>query len=197
MSDLRKDALTAIRALREWVQAVPDDTPLPAMPGIDGDWLDEVEAALAEPEQSEPVVTDAMVHAALKVQSPHLYAHGLRHPANGPETQKRVEKEISTAREMLEAAFAAPPRREPEQSEPCLYLDPDTGETWTVGAIEDGCRHVEGLIALFTNSPRREPLSDEQIARAWSCGEHNASAATKRRITRAIEQAHGITGEKT
>jgi hypothetical protein len=50
---LRKDALTAIRALREWVQAVPDDAQLPAMPGIDGDWLDEVEAALAEPESKE------------------------------------------------------------------------------------------------------------------------------------------------
>lgn len=33
MSDLRKDALTAVRALREWVQAVPDDTPLPAPVG--------------------------------------------------------------------------------------------------------------------------------------------------------------------
>lgn len=45
---LRKDALTAIRALREWIDAVPKDTPLPAMPGIDGDWLDGVEVALAD-----------------------------------------------------------------------------------------------------------------------------------------------------
>ena len=41
------EALNAIQALREWVKAVPQDTPLPAMPGVDGDWLDAVEAALA------------------------------------------------------------------------------------------------------------------------------------------------------
>lgn len=33
-------------------------------------------------------------------------------------------------------------------------------------------------------------LSDEEIAQAWSVGEHNASAATKRRITRAIEDVY-------
>ena len=44
-----KDALSAIRALREWVQAAPDDVAasLPAMPGVDGDWLDRVEVELS------------------------------------------------------------------------------------------------------------------------------------------------------
>ena len=38
----------AIRALREYIQALPDDVvaALPAMPGIDGDWLDELQADL-------------------------------------------------------------------------------------------------------------------------------------------------------
>lgn len=42
------------------------------------------------------------------------------------------------------------------------------------------------LIKLFA------PLTDEQIAQAWAVGEHNASAATKRRITKKIEAMHGI-----
>ncbi len=43
--DLRKlltDSEFAIVALREYIQALPDEVVanLPAMPGIDGDWLD-------------------------------------------------------------------------------------------------------------------------------------------------------------
>lgn len=44
---LLKDSLFAIQALREWVHAVPDNTPLPAMPGIDSDWLDVHESNLS------------------------------------------------------------------------------------------------------------------------------------------------------
>lgn len=42
------DSELAIRALREYIQALPDDVvaALPAMPGIDGDWLDELQADL-------------------------------------------------------------------------------------------------------------------------------------------------------
>ena len=58
-------ALDAHIALREWINAVPQDTRLPSMPGIDGDWLDDVEhqlrQALAEPEQPARVpLTQAM-----------------------------------------------------------------------------------------------------------------------------------------
>lgn len=46
--ELLKDSEVAIRALREYIQALPDDVvaALPAMPGIDGDWLDELQADL-------------------------------------------------------------------------------------------------------------------------------------------------------
>jgi hypothetical protein len=37
-SDLREVA----RAMREWIDAVPPDTVLPAMPGFDRDWADEI-----------------------------------------------------------------------------------------------------------------------------------------------------------
>lgn len=42
------DSELAIRALREYIQALPDDVvaALPAMPSIDGDWLDELQAGL-------------------------------------------------------------------------------------------------------------------------------------------------------
>ncbi len=48
---------------------------------------------------------------------------------------------------------------------------------------------------LYTHpQPAQQPLTEEQIARAWSvaAGEHNASSVVKRRITRAIERTHRI-----
>ncbi len=46
---INSEALQVIKALREWVMAVPADiaAALPAMPGIDANWMDAVEAALA------------------------------------------------------------------------------------------------------------------------------------------------------
>jgi hypothetical protein len=45
--------------------------------------------------------------------------------------------------------------------------------------------------------PSQQPLKDEQIERAWSLHADTAEAG-KRRVAfaRAIERAHGITGEK-
>lgn len=44
---LMAEALLLIKAQQEWILAVPSGTILPAMPGIDRDWADTVEAALA------------------------------------------------------------------------------------------------------------------------------------------------------
>jgi hypothetical protein len=59
MKDALKLALEAHQAMREWIDAVPDDTVLPAMPGCDRDWLDTVEAilkkALAQPAPVQPI----------------------------------------------------------------------------------------------------------------------------------------------
>lgn len=45
---LLADAAYAIAALREYIQAIPDEVAasLPAMPGVDGDWLAEVQENL-------------------------------------------------------------------------------------------------------------------------------------------------------
>lgn len=52
---LLQEAALAIRSLREWVQAVPEDIALPAMPGMDGDWLDDVEDQLRKATQTTPL----------------------------------------------------------------------------------------------------------------------------------------------
>ena len=58
-------------------------------------------------------------------------------------------------------------------------------------------KRLTTLWGYVKEQPKREPLTDEQMGKAWAVasGEHNASAAVKRRITRAIERAHGIGGE--
>lgn len=43
-----EQALEAHLALRQWISAVPDETQLPAMPGMDGDWLNQVESSMRE-----------------------------------------------------------------------------------------------------------------------------------------------------
>lgn len=45
------DLLDAYEGLREWICAVPVETGLPAMPGIDGDFLDEVHHKLIRAEK--------------------------------------------------------------------------------------------------------------------------------------------------
>jgi hypothetical protein len=49
-------------------------------------------------------------------------------------------------------------------------------------------------VPLYTTPPQRKPLTMDEIGQAWAVadGEHNASASVKRRITGAIEAAHGI-----
>jgi hypothetical protein len=45
---LLSDAAFAIAALQDYISAIPDEVAasLPAMPGIDGDWLSEVQEQL-------------------------------------------------------------------------------------------------------------------------------------------------------
>lgn len=36
------DLITAVKSLIEWIDSVPEETILPAMPGIDRDWLETI-----------------------------------------------------------------------------------------------------------------------------------------------------------
>jgi hypothetical protein len=71
----------------------------------------------------------------------------------------------------------------------------------TIYITPDGEREVDdwkvplpvGRNELYAAPVRETPvplLTDEEIAQAWSVGEHNASAATKRRVTNALVQAY-------
>jgi hypothetical protein len=87
----------------------------------------------------------------------------------------KPNKAITILREALEQ-----PEQEPEQ-EPVAKLF--------------------GTLPVYDTPPaaQRKPLTDEEIGKAWSVadGEHNASASVKRRITGAIEAAHGIKERNT
>ena len=73
---------------------------------------------------------------------------------------------------------------------------------WHESHAPDGDATKFDAVPLYTapfaaQSAQRKPLTDEQIGKAWAIanGEHNASGAVKRKITRAIEAAHGIKEE--
>lgn len=52
------------------------------------------------------VITDEMVHAALKVQHPKVFGEFLRHPGNGLSKKAKTESTIETVRDMIAAALA-------------------------------------------------------------------------------------------
>lgn len=56
------------------------------------------------------------------------------------------------------------------------------------------CKSTQKRLATLWGYVKATPLSEAQIAKAWSAAEgmHNASAVVKRRITRAIEKELGI-----
>lgn len=58
---LLQDALEAIQALREYIAAIPDGVvaALPGMPGVDGDWLDDVQDGLEQAVKVSPKVEGA------------------------------------------------------------------------------------------------------------------------------------------
>lgn len=69
MNDIKKTplehALDLIQAQKAWIMAVPDDTPLPAMPGFDREEADQLEAVLAEQVAFEKSLNTLPEHDAL------------------------------------------------------------------------------------------------------------------------------------
>ena len=109
--------------------------------------------------------------------------------------QWEIEGEAINA---LRAALA-----EPEQSEPVatLWQHSETGRTRVVmegyGYITDCDARWFKAADLFAHPPRREPLTLAEILKATPYGIQHITDGVLVRFARAIEQAHGIIGEKT
>lgn len=120
---------------------------------------------------------DILASLLFELDQPPVKQEPIRWPANASEVRAFLSGHVAAER--------------------CARDDhqPDDNDTYTLSAND-----LLGAIYWWTDfdpQPPRQPLTDEQMARAWAVasGEHNASSSVKRRITRAIERAHGIGGE--
>jgi len=160
MTTLRQAAQQALMAhtmLRDWIKAVPQEVVLPAMPGIDGDWLDEVEsnlrAELEQPEQ-EPLGwldgTDKLaefMHRDLKAD----------HDKRGS----------ATPREFTVPVYLAPPLPQ-QQAEPSKFLIEKIDEKLLLNGKEIGPGTIEVRLDGLTyraakkvevEQPEHEPVA--------------------------------------
>ena len=102
---------------------------------------------------------------------------------------------VYAAKVLQEKNNAAPVAQPEQQAEPvaCRFCFSKKG-CWTWQCYH--CGEIDDVQqpAPMPVQPKRQPLTVEEIGKAWSIanGEHNASAAVKRRITRAIEATHNI-----
>lgn len=215
-----RQALEANRALREWINAVPKETALPPMPGIDGDWLDSVDSELREALE-QPTAKDC-----LKVepkQEPSTQATTCAECGKHKDTPLRVDamggyvcltcidKKLCSL--LGELGYSKPeqdpianvsnmveqPKQEPVQ-EPVVW-------TWDTKNQRDGFLDahfqfskpeshslIMNLRPLYTEPPQRKPLDIQRIKHiATYCGEHITDEDVIE-ITRRVEAAHGIKG---
>ena len=102
-------------------------------------------------------------------------------------------KKIHALAPMLDALAASQAALPVQEPVACRFCFSEKGcwawQCYNCGEIDD----VQQPAPLPVQ-PGRQPLTVEEIGKAWlvANGEHNASAAVKRRITRAIEAAHNI-----
>lgn len=60
----QQDLLAVVNAMRTWIDAVPNDVVLPAMPGFDRDWMDSVIQSIESPRKgksTEEIVRDFLI----------------------------------------------------------------------------------------------------------------------------------------
>ena len=80
------------------------------------------------------------------------------------------------------------------EQEPYVWYDIDTGDTWTVGAIADGCPAPDGIIPLYNNpQPSRQPLTEEEIRDLF---QNQRAFSRLLKFIRVIEAFHGIKEQK-
>ena len=100
-------------------------------------------------------------------------------------TLPRDTEALRNAADLLEQA---------QQAEPFGYFQFDLRlDAWVQN------RHSDKGVAFYTSPPQRQPLTDEQINKKWSEALADTEGQTYLPLTefaRAIEAAHGITGEQ-
>lgn len=105
---VNSEALKVINALREWVMAVPADVAasLPAMPGIDADWMDGVVAALTARVQAEPVAfsDEDMTHLITVKESLERIASGMTMTSSDRLFDRSIKPRKMTIRDAMEIA---------------------------------------------------------------------------------------------
>tara|TARA_R110000868_G_scaffold47849_1_gene156347 strand:+ start:42 stop:611 length:570 start_codon:yes stop_codon:yes gene_type:complete len=124
--------------------------------------------------------------AALKDYD-HVYVNGVRYVEYQPDinTQYLLDQvaRLTAENAMLKEKWS---EAQPEQEqEPVAWMDRTYGNLHEVNYGDS--------IPLYTSPPKREPLSDEEIADLW-WNNYVGTADSVRNFARAIEKAHGITG---
>lgn len=179
-----RQALEANRALREWINAVPKETVLPPMPGIDGDWLDSVDAAL---------------HQAFE------------QPKEEPYDQTALELcEVCGWKTLIPGDCCLNCERTADQPKPEPVQEP-VAWTWDTKNQRDGFLDahfqfskpeshslIMNLRPLYTEPPQRKPLTYDKIDAVAEKMPGGIDGFMKgwgwRQFARAIEAAHGIKG---
>jgi hypothetical protein len=193
-----KLALEAHQAMREWIDAVPDDTVLPAMPGCDRDWLDTVEAtlkqALAAPVQETPFQIGQRLRQEGKGISDLWGA--VSSDADMPEAQRGFDSAAQPAPTdgwLQEGSllYRLTDGRKPQNRDEINVTMADESRS-----VESCTRRAGELLdRIRANPPAAQPavpLTDEQIEAIWY-DHHDREMGYAMRFARAIEAAHGIT----
>ena len=91
---------------------------------------------------------------------------------------------------MLKEKWSTPKPEQEQQPEAWIIVNKETGYRTQVSDLTPLLYHREifEVIPLYTAPPKREPLSDEAIAKLWA----NKSPANEFECVRLVEKAHGI-----
>lgn len=178
-----KDALSAIRALREWVQAVPDDVAasLPAMPGVDGDWLDRVEAELSVVPEFTHVATHKLQD--LRERGYRVTGYAIEKPVEGGQPERGFITAGGFVGWWRDAgvsftAVAARPVKSIQitqtlsrEVEPQLFKEADThGGAEQPPKVAPVCPNCNGNCCVQADAPH-------QFDPCWACGGTGTTAA--------------------
>ena len=106
--------------------------------------------------------------------------------AESPDPSEEAVEGLCDARAMLRKALA----EQPAQQEPFGYFKAEPFG-WTDCAETD-----EGAIALYERPLASKPLTNEEIEEVWRRVQANDFHDCVQPFARAIEAAHGITGEQ-